>query len=64
MEDTVSAASAIANILVRGKTIQELMSLQVTLQIICAVVNAEIAALRLNDSEEGRGCDRSPRKRG
>ena len=47
MDDLVSTASALANALVRGRTLQELQRLQVILQIVLSVVSAEITALRL-----------------
>ena len=50
MDDLVSAASALANALVRGRSLQELQRLQLTLQVVLSVVSAEIAALRINNS--------------
>ena len=49
MKDCVAAASALANALVRGKTIRELAELQIALQLISSVVSAEIARLRLEE---------------
>ena len=50
MEDTLSVAYAMAKALTEGKTLQELNRLQITLQAITSLVNAEVAEKRLDSS--------------
>ena len=52
MEDRVGAICALANAMVKGKTLRELTELQIALQLISSVVNAEIA-LRRQDGANG-----------
>jgi len=47
MEDSLTLAFTVAKALTAGKTLNELLALQSTLQAISSLVSAEIAAMKL-----------------
>ena len=46
MDDLVSAASALANLLVKGRSLPELQRLQIALQVVGSIVAAKVLSLR------------------
>ncbi len=50
MEDFVSLACALANALVKGRSLEELLSLQAAVQVVSAVINSAILMAKTGGS--------------